>query len=74
MTRGTSPFKLLLPIRATKEIAAVATYLLRRLGASVVVVIGISIFTFGMLHLIFPSPAIVVLGSRANSRADRGVQ
>ena len=44
-----------------------ATYLLRRLGASVIVVIGISIFTFGMLHLIFPSPAIVVLGSRANS-------
>jgi peptide/nickel transport system permease protein len=45
----------------------VVTYLLRRLGASVVVVIGISIFTFGLLHLIFPSPAIVVLGSRANS-------
>ena len=44
-----------------------ATYLLRRLGASVVVVIGISIFTFGLLHLIFPSPAIVVLGARANS-------
>ena len=43
------------------------TYLLRRLGASVVVVIGISIFTFGLLHLVFPSPAIVVLGSRANS-------
>ena len=41
MTRGTSPFMLLLPIRATKEIAAVATYLLRRLGASVIVVIGI---------------------------------
>jgi peptide/nickel transport system permease protein len=45
----------------------VATYLLRRLGASVVVVLGISIFTFGLLHVVFPSPAIVVLGSRANS-------
>jgi peptide/nickel transport system permease protein len=45
----------------------VTTYLLRRLATSVVVVIGISIFTFGMLHYIFPSPAIVVLGSRANS-------
>jgi peptide/nickel transport system permease protein len=45
----------------------VTTYLLRRIGTSIVVVIGISIFTFGMLHYIFPSPAIVVLGSRANS-------
>jgi peptide/nickel transport system permease protein len=44
----------------------VATYLLRRLGASVVVIIGISIFTFALLHAVFPSPAIVVLGSRAN--------
>jgi peptide/nickel transport system permease protein len=31
-----------------------------------VVLIGISIFIFAMLHVIFPSPAIVVLGSRAN--------
>jgi peptide/nickel transport system permease protein len=44
----------------------VTTYLLRRLGASIVVLIGISIFIFAMLHVIFPSPAIVVLGSRAN--------
>jgi peptide/nickel transport system permease protein len=43
------------------------TYLLRRVGASIVVLIGISIFIFGLLHVIFPSPAIVVLGSRANS-------
>jgi peptide/nickel transport system permease protein len=45
----------------------VTTYLLRRLGASAVVVLGISIFIFGMLHVIFPSPAIVVLGAKANS-------
>jgi peptide/nickel transport system permease protein len=44
----------------------VTQYLLRRLGASVIVLIGISFFTFGLLHIIFPSPAIVVLGSRAN--------
>jgi peptide/nickel transport system permease protein len=44
----------------------VTQYLLRRLGASIVVVIGITLFTFGLLHVIFPSPAIVVLGSRAN--------
>ncbi len=43
-----------------------STYLLRRLGASVVVIIGISIFVFALLHAVFPSPAIVVLGSRAN--------
>ncbi len=40
-------------------------YLLRRLGASIIVVIGITLFTFGLLHVIFPSPAIIVLGSRA---------
>jgi len=44
----------------------VTQYLLRRLGASVIVLIGISFFIFGLLHFIFPSPAIVVLGSRAN--------
>jgi peptide/nickel transport system permease protein len=44
----------------------VSQYLLRRLGASVIVVVGITLFTFGLLHVIFPSPAIVVLGSRAN--------
>ncbi|HEY1620612.1 MAG TPA: ABC transporter permease, partial [Streptosporangiaceae bacterium] len=43
------------------------TYLLRRLGASVIVVLGISIFIFGMLHVIFPSPAIVILGAKANA-------
>jgi len=45
----------------------VTTYLLRRLGASFVVLVGISVFIFGMLHIIFPSPALVVLGSRANT-------
>jgi peptide/nickel transport system permease protein len=44
----------------------VTQYLLRRLGASIIVVVGITLFTFGLLHAIFPSPAIVVLGSRAN--------
>jgi peptide/nickel transport system permease protein len=44
----------------------VSQYLLRRAGASIVVLIGISIFMFGLLHIIFPSPAIVVLGPRAN--------
>ena len=42
-------------------------YLLRRLGTSIVILVGISIFIFAMLHAIFPSPAINVLGPRANA-------
>lgn len=44
-----------------------SAYLIRRLGTSIVILIGISIFIFGMLHIIFPSPAINVLGPRANT-------
>jgi peptide/nickel transport system permease protein len=47
----------------------VAAYLIRRLGTSVVILIGISIFTFALLHLVFPSPAIVVLTTRASPPA-----
>jgi len=36
---------------------------------SIVILIGISIFIFLLLHLVFPSPAIVVLGPRANVTA-----
>jgi peptide/nickel transport system permease protein len=45
----------------------VTAYLLRRLGTSIIVLIGISIFIFLLLHAIFPSPARVVLGLRANN-------
>ncbi len=41
-------------------------YLLRRLGTSVVVVLGVSIFIFFLLHAIYPSPAVDVLGPHAN--------
>jgi peptide/nickel transport system permease protein len=44
----------------------VAAYLIRRLGTSVVILIGISIFVFALLHVVFPSPAIVVLGPKAS--------
>ena len=44
-------------------------YLARRVGASIVVVFGISIVTFALLHIIFPSPAIVVLGQKASPAA-----
>ncbi len=42
-------------------------YLLRRLGTSIVVLIGISIFIYLLLHAIYPSPARDVLGLRANN-------
>jgi peptide/nickel transport system permease protein len=44
-------------------------YIARRLGIAVIVVIGISIFTFALLHTIYPSPAIDVLGSKATVAA-----
>jgi peptide/nickel transport system permease protein len=43
----------------------VTAYLIRRLGTSIVILIGISIFIFILLHGVFPSPAIVVLGPKA---------
>jgi peptide/nickel transport system permease protein len=42
-------------------------YIARRLGTSIVVLFGVSIFVFALLHAIYPSPAIDVLGPRANS-------
>jgi peptide/nickel transport system permease protein len=45
----------------------VTAYLLRRLGTSVVVLIGISVFIYLLLHAIYPSPARAVLGLRANN-------
>ena len=42
-------------------------YIVRRIGISIVVLLGVSIFVFALLHAIFPSPAIDVLGSRANT-------
>jgi peptide/nickel transport system permease protein len=44
----------------------VIAYILRRLGTAVVIVLGVSIFIFILLHLIYPSPAIDVLGPKAN--------
>jgi peptide/nickel transport system permease protein len=44
----------------------VTAYLIRRLGTSIVVLFGVSILIFLLLHIVFPSPAIVVLGVKAN--------
>jgi peptide/nickel transport system permease protein len=45
------------------------SYLARRLVTSIVVVIGVSIFIFILLHAAYPSPARAVLGLRANGAA-----
>lgn len=44
-------------------------YLLRRIATSIVVVIGVSIAIFVMLHIIYPSPARDILGLRATQAA-----
>jgi peptide/nickel transport system permease protein len=44
----------------------VSAYLIRRFGTSIVILIGISIFVFGLLHAVFPSPARAVLGPKAS--------
>ena len=44
-----------------------SAYLLRRIGSSIVVLIGISIFMYLLLHVVFPSPARLALGLRANN-------
>src|SRR5580658_11070749 len=41
------------------------TYLVRRFFTSVVVLIGVSIFIFVLLHISYPSPARAVLGLQA---------
>jgi peptide/nickel transport system permease protein len=41
-------------------------YFIRRVGTSIVVVVGVSIVIFIMLHAIYPSPARDVLGLRAS--------
>jgi len=47
----------------------VIAYLIRRVGTSLVILIGISIFIFMLLRAVFPSPAIVVLGPKASPTA-----
>jgi len=43
----------------------VTGYILRRLGIAVIVLLGITLVTFGLLHAIAPSPGRIVLGTRA---------
>ncbi|HEY6279802.1 MAG TPA: ABC transporter permease [Streptosporangiaceae bacterium] len=48
------------------RVLALTAYLIRRTGTSILIVIGVSVFVFFLLHTIYPSPAIDVLGPRAN--------
>jgi len=47
----------------------VSAYLLRRIGTSIIVLLGISIFMYLMLHEVFPSPAKIALGLKATPSA-----
>jgi peptide/nickel transport system permease protein len=42
----------------------VSAYLVRRAVVSVVIAVGLSMAIFGMLHVLYPSPALVVLSPR----------
>jgi peptide/nickel transport system permease protein len=44
-------------------------YLIRRFITSVIILLGVSIFIFFLLHTIYPSPAIDVLGQKASPLA-----
>jgi peptide/nickel transport system permease protein len=44
----------------------VTAYLIRRSATAIVVLFGVSVFIFLMLHVIYPTPAIDVLGPHAN--------
>jgi peptide/nickel transport system permease protein len=44
-------------------------YLIRRTGTSIIILIGISIFVFGLLHVVYPSPARGILGQKASQLA-----
>jgi peptide/nickel transport system permease protein len=46
-----------------------SAYLIRRIGSSIVVVLGVSILMFALLHWVYPSPARDVLGTRASQAA-----
>ena len=44
-------------------------YLIRRIATSILVILGVSIFIFFLLHTIYPSPAQDILGAKATQSA-----
>src|SRR6185437_6567479 len=57
------------PQQAQRGDAEMTTYLLRRAASSVIILIGISILVFWMLHVISGAPGRAVLGLRAAQQA-----
>jgi peptide/nickel transport system permease protein len=57
------------PQEAQRGDAEMTTYLIRRAASSLIILIGISILVFCMLHLISGAPGRVVLGPRAPIQA-----
>jgi peptide/nickel transport system permease protein len=47
----------------------VTAYLIRRVATSLVVIVGVSIFVFLLLHVVYPSPAIDILGAKSTPSA-----
>jgi peptide/nickel transport system permease protein len=47
----------------------VTAYLIRRTVSALLVLLGVSVFIFLMLHVIYPTPAIDVLGPHANKHS-----
>src|SRR5262249_40486514 len=48
---------------------SVSAYLIRRILTSLIVVLGVSVFIFLLLHMIYPSPAQDILGPKATQAA-----
>ena len=48
-------------------------YIIRRSATAIVVLFGVSVFIFLMLHVIYPTPAIDVLGPHANKLINASV-
>jgi peptide/nickel transport system permease protein len=55
--------------QARKEGPPISTYLLRRAGASLVILLGLSVLIFAMLHIIGGSPGKIILGPLKASQA-----
>jgi peptide/nickel transport system permease protein len=47
----------------------VTAYLIRRVVTSIVVVVGVTIFVYLLLHIVYPSPAVDVLGPKSSPQA-----
>jgi len=47
----------------------VTGYILRRLGTAIIIVLGVTFVIFLLLHIVYPSPAVDVLGPKSTGQA-----